>query len=177
MNLSTNCKRSTYEFVHHCLFLACTCGRLQNLQQSKPKLQLARNIWLDLCTDSWLHYKTEQQTEAPAQKWSTIKRLAKGDCSVLREYYRPQRTILPPSNQNFGCLLVIDAFSRFLVVCSVTKKWFLSYNLCSPETDNYFYNPSFHFTWPRHCLDYFNSTECVNGLKELGTTLQPQAAH
>ena len=81
--------------------------------------------------------------------------------------------IYPPSNRNLHCLLVIDAFSRFLMVYPVTntgaqatisavEKWILSFGI--PQS----------FVHDRGTA--FINTEFINWTKELGLTLRPGTA-
>ena len=80
----------------------------------------------------------------------------------------------PPANRNLHCFLFIGAFSRFLMVYSVTntgaqatisvvEKWILSFGIAQSIVDD------------RGTA--FINTEFINWTKELGITLPPQAAH
>ena len=80
----------------------------------------------------------------------------------------------PPSNRNLHCLLVMVAFSRFLMVYPVTntgaqatisavEKWIHSFGI--PQT----------IVHDRGTA--FINTEFINWTKELGITLQPRTAH
>ena len=80
----------------------------------------------------------------------------------------------PPSNRNLHCLLVIDAFSRFLMVYPVTntgaqatisavEKWIHSFGI--PQS----------IVHDRGTA--FLNTEFINWTKELRITLRPRTAH
>ena len=80
----------------------------------------------------------------------------------------------PPSNQKIHCLLVIDAFSQFLMVYPVTntgaqvtisavEKWIHSFGI--PQS----------ILHDRGTAS--NNTEFINWTKELGVTLRPRTAH
>ena len=80
----------------------------------------------------------------------------------------------PPSNQNLQCLLVMDAFFRFLMVCPVTNtgdhstisavaKWIHSFGI--PQS----------IVHDRGTA--FIKTDLVSWTKELGITLRPRTAH
>ena len=80
----------------------------------------------------------------------------------------------PPSNRNLHCLLVIDAFSRFLIVYPVTKtgaqatisaveKWIHSFGISQSNVHD-------------RSTALIN-TEFINWTKELGITLRPRTAH
>ena len=80
----------------------------------------------------------------------------------------------PPSNRNLHCLLVIDAFSRFLMVYPVTntsaqatiaavEKWIHSFGI--PQSIIHDRGTA------------FINTDFINWAKELGITLRPRTAH
>ena len=80
----------------------------------------------------------------------------------------------PPSNRNLHCRLVIDAFSRFLMVYPVTntgaqaiisavEKWIHSFGI--PQS----------IVHDRGAA--FINTDFINWTKELGITLRPRTAH
>ena len=80
----------------------------------------------------------------------------------------------PPKNRNVHCLLVIDAFSRFLMVCpvpntgaqatiSAVESWVQSFGI--PQS----------IVHDRGTA--FTNTEFINWTKELGITLLPRTAH
>ena len=80
----------------------------------------------------------------------------------------------PPSNRNLPCLLVCDAFSRFLMVYPVTntgaqatisavEKWIYSFGI--PQSIVHDQGTA------------FINSEFVNWTKELGITLRPRTAH
>ena len=80
----------------------------------------------------------------------------------------------PPSNRNYHCLLVIDAFSRFLMVHPVAntsaqitiaavEKWILSFGI--PQSIIHDRGTA------------FINTDFVNWTKELGITLRPRTAY
>ena len=106
--------------------------------------------------------------EVPLEEWQ-------GDTAPFCEIHIDHTEHLhPPSNWNTHCLLVIDSFTRFLMVYPVTKtgaqatisaveKWIL------------------HFGIPQSILHdrgtAFLNTDFVNWTKELGITLRPRTAH
>ena len=112
--------------------------------------------------------KPKHLNEVPLEEWQ-------GDtapfCAIHIDHEGP---LHPPSNRNTHCLLIIDSFSRFLMVYLVTntgaqatiaavEKWIL------------------HFGLPQSIIHdrrtaFFN-TDFVNWTKELGITLRPRKAH
>ena len=80
----------------------------------------------------------------------------------------------PPSNRNVHCLLVIDAFSRFLMVQPDTNT---GARATIPAVEKWIY----WFGIPQSFVDdrgtAFINTEFVNWTKELGVTSRPRAAH
>ena len=101
--------------------------------------------------------------------------MAKRDCSVPIKFHIDHKVPLhPPSNRNLRCLLVIDAFSRFLMVCPVTntgaqatisavEKWIHSFGV--PQS----------IVHDRGTASI--NTEFINWTKEFGITLRPRTAH
>ena len=92
-------------------------------------------------------------------------------CAIHIDHKGP---VHPPSNRNTHCLLIVDSFSRFLMVYSVTntgaqatiatvEKWIL------------------HFGIPQSIIHNrgtaFLNTDFVNWTKDLGITLRPRTAH
>ena len=80
----------------------------------------------------------------------------------------------PPSNRNTHCLLIIDSFSRFLMVYPVT-------NTGAQATIAAVENWILHFGIPQSIIHdrgtAFLNTDFVNWSKELGVTLRPRTAH
>ena len=112
--------------------------------------------------------KPKHLNEVPLEEWQ-------GDtaplCAIYIDHKRP---LHPPSNRNTQCLLIVDSFSRFLMVYPVTntgaqatiaavEKWLL------------------HFGIPQSIIrdrgTAFLNTDFVNWTKELGITLRPRTAH
>ena len=116
---------------------------------------------------------------------NTKPKLKQGNEVTLEEWQNetlPFRTIHfdhkgpihPPSKRNLHCLLVIDAFSRFLMVYPVTnagaqatisavEKWIHSFGI--PQSIAHGRGTA------------FINTEFINWKKELGITLRPRTAH
>ena len=80
----------------------------------------------------------------------------------------------PPSNRNLHCLLVIDAFFRFLMAYPVT-------NTGAQATNSAVEKWTHSFGIPQSIVHdrgtAFIKTEFINWTKELGITLKPQTAH
>ena len=80
----------------------------------------------------------------------------------------------PPSNRNLRCLLVIDAFFRFLMVYPVT-------NTSAQATISAVEKWIHSFGTPQSIMHdrgtTFINTEFINWTKELGITLRPRTAH
>ena len=112
--------------------------------------------------------KPKHLNEVPLEEWQ-------GDiapfCAIHIDHKGP---LHPPSNRNSHCLLVVDSFSRFLMVYPVTntgaqatiaavEKWIL------------------HFRIPQSIIHdrgtAFLNTNFVNWTKVLGITLRPRTAH
>ena len=112
--------------------------------------------------------KPEQRNEVTLGKWQNE---AVPFGTIHIDHKGP---LLPPRNRNLHCLLVIDAFSCFLIAYPVTntgaqftvspvEKW-----IQSIET--------------LHCIVHkggtgFIFTDFINWTKKLGITLRPQTAH
>ena len=80
----------------------------------------------------------------------------------------------PPNNRNFHCLLVIDAFSCFLIVYPVT-------NTGAQATISAVENWILSFGIPQFIVHdrgtAFINTEFINWTKELGINLRPRTTH
>ena len=111
--------------------------------------------------------KPKHRNEVPLEEWQN-------DTTPFRTVHIDHKGPLhPPSNRNLHCLLVIDAFSRFLMVYPVTntsaqatiaavEKWIRSFGI--PQSI---------------ILDRgtaFINTDFINWTKELGNTLRPRTA-
>ena len=112
--------------------------------------------------------KPKHLNEVPPEEWQ-------GDTAPFSAIHIDHKGPLhPPSNRNTHCLLIIDSFSRFLMVYRVTntgaqatiaavEKWIL------------------HFGNPQSIIHdrgtAFLNTDFVNWTKELGITLRPRTAH
>ena len=87
------------------------------------------------------------------------------------DHKRPLHTA---SNRNLHCLLVIDAFPRFLLVYAVT-------NTVAPATKGAVEKWIHLFGIPQTIVHNrgiaFIDTEFINWTKDLGITLRPQASH
>ena len=80
----------------------------------------------------------------------------------------------PPSNRKTHCLLIVDSFSRFLLVYPVTKTGAQA-KIAAVEKS------ILHFRVPRSIIHdrgtaFFN-TDFVNWTKELGIILRPRTLH
>ena len=112
--------------------------------------------------------KPKHLNEVPLEEWQ-------GDtapfCAIHIDHKGP---LHPPSNRNTHCFLIVESFSRFLMVYPVTntgaqatiaavEKWIL------------------HFGIPQSIIHdrgtAFLNTDFVNWTKELGITLRPRTAH
>ena len=112
--------------------------------------------------------KPKQRNEVPLEEWQN-------ETIPFRTIHIDHKGPLhPPSNRNLHCLLVIDAFSRFLMVYPVTntgaqatisavEKWIHSFGI--PQS----------IVHDRGTA--FINTEFINWTKELGITLRPRTAH
>ena len=111
--------------------------------------------------------KPKHLNEVPLEEWP-------GDTAPFCAIHIDQKGPLhPPSNRYTHCLLIIDSFSRFLMVYPITnagaqatiavQKWIL------------------HFGTPQSIIHdrgtVFLNTDFVNRTKELGITLRPRTAH
>ena len=112
--------------------------------------------------------KPKHRNEVPLEEWQN-------ETVLFRTIHIDHKGPLhPPSNRNLHCLLVIDAFSRFLMVypvtntgaqatISVVEKWIHSFGI--PQS----------IVHDRGTV--FINTEFINWTKELGITLRPRTAH
>ena len=109
--------------------------------------------------------KPKHRNEVPLEEWQ------KGTVSFRFDH---KGFLHPPSNQNLHCQLVVDAFSRFLMVYRVTntgaqavisavEKWIHSFGI------------SLSIVHDRGTA--FINTEFINWTKELRITLRPPTAH
>ena len=112
--------------------------------------------------------KPKHRNEVPVEEWQN-------ETVPFRTIHIDHKGPLhPPSNRNPHCLLVIDAFSRFLMVYPVTntgaqatisavEKWIHSFGI--PQSIVYDRGTA------------FINTEFINWTKELGITLRPRTAN
>ena len=135
---------------------------------------MARHVWLDLCPDRWLSYlqnnkpQPKHKNEVPLEEWEN-------DTVPFRTVHIDHKWPLhPPSNRNYHYLLVIDSFSRFLMVYPVAitsaqitiaavEKWILSFGI--PQSIIHDRGTA------------VINTDFVNETKELGITLRPRTAY
>ena len=148
--------------------------RFKNLQQSKTILLLAWYVRLDMCTHCWLSDlpknkpKPKQRNEVPLEEWQN-------ETVPFRIIHIDHKGPLhPPSNRNLHSLLIIDAFSRFLMVYLVTSTGAKATISALQKWIHSFRNPqsSVHDRGTA-----FINTEFINWTKELGITLRPRTAH
>ena len=112
--------------------------------------------------------KPKHLKKMPLEKWQ-------GDiapfCAVHIDHTGP---LYPLKNRNTDCLLIVDSFSRFLMVYSVT-------NTGAQATIATVENWILHFGIPQSIIHdrgtAFLNTDFVNWSKELGITLRPRRAH
>ena len=92
-----------------------TYGSKQNLCQFQEILLLARNVRLDMCFDSRLPYlpKPKHRNEVPLEQWQNETVPSRSN------HIDHKGPIHPTSDSNVQCLLIVDAFSRFLMVYPV----------------------------------------------------------
>ena len=112
--------------------------------------------------------KPKHRNEVPLEEWQN-------ETVPFRTTHRDHKgPVHPPSNRKLHCLLVIDAFSYFLIVylatntgaqaiISAVEKWTLSFGI--PQ-----------FIVHDRGIAFINS-ELANCTKELGITLRPKTAH
>ena len=112
--------------------------------------------------------KPRHKNEVPPEEWQN-------ETVPFRTIHIDHKRLLhPPSNRNLHCLLVTEAFSRFLrfnpvtntgaqATISAVEKWIHSFGI------------------PQSILHdrgtAFINTEFINWRKELGITLRPRTAH
>ena len=112
--------------------------------------------------------KPKHRNEVPLEEWQN------GTVPFRTIHIDHKGPHQPPSNRNLHCLLVIAAFSRFLMVYSVTntsaqttfsavEKWIHSFGI--PQS----------IVHDRGTA--FINTEFLNWTKELGITLRPRTAN
>ena len=112
--------------------------------------------------------KPKHLNEVPLEEWQ-------GDtapfCAIYIDHKGPLRS---PSNRNTHCLLIVDSFSRFLMVHPVTntgaqatmgavEKWILHFGILQSKIHDR--------------VTAFLNTNFINWTKELGITLRPRTAH
>ena len=112
--------------------------------------------------------KPKHRNEVPLEEWQN-------ETIPFRTIHIDHKGPLhPPSHRNLHCLLVIDAFSRFLMVYPVTntgaqttisavEKWIHSFGIPQSIVHD-------------RGTDFIN-TEFINWTKELGITLRPRTTH
>ena len=125
-------------------------------------------ITADCLTCQNIKPKPKHRNEVPLQEW-------KNETTPFRTIHIDHKGPLhPPSNRNLLCLLVIDAFSRFLMVypntntgaqatISVVEKWINSFRIRQSIVHDR--------------GSAFINTDFINCKKELGIGLRPQTAH
>ena len=112
--------------------------------------------------------KPKHLNEVPLEEWQ-------GDtapfCAIHIDHKGP---LHPPSNRNTYCLLIVDSFSRFLMVYPVT-------NTEAQATIVAVEKRILHFGIPQSKIHdrgtTFLNTHFVNWTKELGIALRPRTAH
>ena len=112
--------------------------------------------------------KTKHRNEIPMEKWQN-------ETVPFRTIHIDHKGLLhPPSNRNFLCLLVIDAFSCFLMVCPVT-------NTGAQATISAVKKRIHSFGFPQSIVHdrgtAFINTEFINWTREMGITLRSRIAH
>ena len=80
----------------------------------------------------------------------------------------------PPSNRNLHCLLVADAFSRFLMIYTVTNT---GAQATISAVENWVHSFGILQSILHDRGTAFINTEFINWRKELGITFRPQTAH
>ena len=113
-------------------------------------------------------HKPKHGNEVPLEEWQN-------ETIPFRTIHIDHKGPLhPPSNRNLHCLLVIDAFSRFLMVYPVT-------NTGAQATISAVENWIHSFGIPQSIVHdrgtAFINTAFINWTKELGITLRPRTAH
>ena len=112
--------------------------------------------------------KPKHLNEVPLEEWQ-------GDtapfCAIHTDHKGPLHS---PSNRNTHCFLIVDSFSRFLMVSSVTNSGAQA-SIAAVE------KWTLHFGIPQSIIHdrgaAFLNTGFVNWTKELGITLRPHTAH
>ena len=112
--------------------------------------------------------KRKHRNEVPLEGW-------KNDTIPFRAVHIDHKGPLhPPSNRNLLCLLVIDAFSRFIMVYPAIKT---SAQATIAAVENWVHS----FGIPQSIIHdrgtAFINTDFINWTKELGTILRPQRAY
>ena len=112
--------------------------------------------------------KPKHRNEVPLEEWQK-------ETLPFRTIHKDHKGPLhPPGNRNLHCLLVIDAFSRLLMVYPVT-------NTGAQATLSAVEKWTHSFGIPQSIVHdrgtAFINTEFINWTKELGITLRPRTAH
>ena len=112
--------------------------------------------------------KPKHLNEVPLEEWQ-------GDTALFcRIHIDHKGPLHPPSNRNTHCLLIVDSFSRFLMVYPLT-------NTRAQAPIAVAENWILHFGIPQSILHdrgtAFLNADFVNWTKELGITLRPRTAH
>ena len=112
--------------------------------------------------------KPKHRNEVPLEE-------GQNETTLFRTIHIDHKGLLhPPSNRNLHCLMVIDAFSRFLMVYPVT-------NTDAQATLSPVENWILLFGIPHSIVHdrgtAFINTEFINWTKELGIILRPRTAH
>ena len=113
--------------------------------------------------------KPKHRNEVPPEEWQD-------ETVPFRTIHIDHKGHLhPPSNRNLHCLLVIDAFSRFLMVYPVTK---IGAQATISAVEKWIHS---FFGIPQSIVHdrgtAFINTEFIYWTKELGITLRPRTAH
>ena len=129
--------------------------------------------WICALTDECLTSqnskpKPKHRNEVPLDEWLN-------ETTPFRTIHIDYKGHLhPPSNRNLHCLLVIDAFSRFLMVYPITNSGAQA-NISAVEK---WIHP---FGIPQSIVHdrgiAFINADFINWTKELGTTSRPRTAH
>ena len=112
--------------------------------------------------------KPKHRNEVPLEEWQN-------ETTPFRTVHIDHKGPLhPPSNRNLHCLLVVDAFSRFLMVYPVTNT---SAHATITALEKWIHT----FGIPQSVIHdrgtAFINTDFINWTKELGITLRPRTAY
>ena len=109
----------------------------------------------------------KHKNEVPLEEWQN-------DTIPFRTVHIDHKGPLhPPSNRNYHCLLVIDAFSRFLMVYPVANTSAQT-TIAADEKGILSFGITQSIMHDRGTA--FINTDFINGTKELGITLRPRTA-